>query len=60
MTNNSQKEGIKYLHICGVDNVLVKLADPSFIGFAALEKKKVTSKFVKKAHAGEKVGVHVL
>lgn len=38
----------------------MKLADPSFLGFAALEKKKITSKFVKKVHANEKVGVHVL
>lgn len=52
--------GVKYVHICGVDNILVRLADPSFIGYAALENKPLTSKFVKKRNPDEKVGVHVL
>eukprot|EP01017_Pseudomicrothorax_dubius_P011576 TRINITY_DN1435_c0_g2_i4.p1 TRINITY_DN1435_c0_g2~~TRINITY_DN1435_c0_g2_i4.p1 ORF type:complete len:413 (+),score=118.61 TRINITY_DN1435_c0_g2_i4:222-1460(+) len=55
-----EKRGIRYVHVVGVDNVLARLADPLFIGFAASRGFEITSKFVAKAHAKENVGVHVL
>ncbi|CAD8197417.1 unnamed protein product [Paramecium octaurelia] len=52
--------GIKYIHICPVDNVLCKLCDPIWIGYTEANNLTISSKFVKKAYAEEKVGMHVL
>lgn len=50
--------GIKYLHYCPVDNVLIKLADPVWVGYMETKQLDLSSKSLKKAHAHEKVGVH--
>ncbi|CAD8178687.1 unnamed protein product [Paramecium octaurelia] len=52
--------GIKYIHICPVDNALCKLCDPIWIGYVESKNLTICSKFVKKAHAEEKVGIHAL
>jgi len=52
--------GIKYIHICPVDNVLCKLCDPIWIGYVEANNLTICSKFVKKANAEEKVGIHAL
>ena len=57
--NNRLAQGIQFVHIVGVDNVLAKLCDPLFVGFACLEKKPVSCKYVHKRSWNEKVGVHV-
>eukprot|EP00727_Mastigamoeba_balamuthi_P006065 m51a1_g2078 putative udp-n-acetylglucosamine pyrophosphorylase (455) ;mRNA; r:1494002-1495867 len=49
--------GVEYVHQYGVDNVLVRVADPVFCGFVAATGSDVASKVVRKAHADEPVGV---
>ncbi len=53
-------EGVKYLHVFGVDNVLVKPADPVFIGACIEMGAEVGNKVLWKASPGEKVGVMAL
>jgi len=52
--------GIEFLQCYGVDNVLVKVADPHCIGFMALEKSDCCNKVVLKEDPTERVGVMCL
>lgn len=55
-----KKEGIQWLNVFAVDNVLQRIADPCFIG-ATIEKNcEVGAKVVRKNHPDEKVGVMCL
>ncbi len=53
-------EGIQYLNVFAVDNVLQKIADPSFIGAVIARGVEAGAKVVKKAAPDEKVGVMCL
>jgi UDP-N-acetylglucosamine/UDP-N-acetylgalactosamine diphosphorylase len=55
-----EQRGIKYLHVCSIDNALVKPADPVFVGHCIAQKADCGNKSVWKAHAHEKVGVVAL
>jgi UDP-N-acetylglucosamine/UDP-N-acetylgalactosamine diphosphorylase len=52
--------GVQWVHVFGVDNVLVKIADPEFIGFAIESKTVCSNKVVLKQRPHEKVGVMCL
>ncbi|WFD24323.1 hypothetical protein MEQU1_003022 [Malassezia equina] len=52
-----QKRGIKYLHAYGVDNCLVKVGDPAFIGVCLEKEVAAGVKVVKKTDPAESVGV---
>ena len=54
-----RRRGIEHIHTHGVDNCLVKVADPVFIGFAAALDVDIATKVVRKRNATESVGLIV-
>ena len=54
-----KKRGIEVISYFQVDNPMVNIVDPVFVGFHYIEKAEVSSKALVKAYAEEKVGVFV-
>lgn len=54
-----RKRGIQHVHAYCVDNCLVKVADPVFVGFAASKEVDIATKVVRKREANESVGLIV-
>lgn len=53
--------GVRYLFLTGVDNVLVKVCDPVFIGALATQNEFASaSKVVRKAYPEERVGIFAM
>ncbi len=50
-------KGIKWIFIGGIDNVLLKMVDPLFMGIAIEKQVKLAGKSIVKANPEEKVGV---
>lgn len=55
-----RKRGIQHIHAYCVDNCLVKVADPVFIGFSASKDVDIATKVVRKRDATESVGLILL
>ena len=52
-----EKRGIQHIHAYCVDNCLVRVADPTFIGFSASKNVDIATKVVRKRDAKESVGL---
>lgn len=57
--NDMKRRGIKNIFYHQVDNVLIKIADPVFVGYHLRDEAEISLKVVKKCHAEEKVGIVV-
>ena len=55
-----RKRGIEHIHAYCVDNCLVKVADPVFLGFSASKDVDIATKVVRKRSAKESVGLILL
>lgn len=55
-----EAKGIKHIHMYCVDNSLVKIADPIFLGFVIDNEFELATKVVRKRDATESVGLIVL
>lgn len=55
-----RRRGIQHIHAYCVDNCLVRVADPVFIGFSATQKVDIATKVVRKRNATESVGLILL
>lgn len=49
--------GVEYVHIYGVDNALIRMADPAFIGFCIAKTAECAVKVVEKVEPTEPIGV---
>ena len=57
IVSDMQKRGIQHIHAYCVDNCLVRVADPTFIGFSAEKDVDIATKVVRKRNAKESVGL---
>ena len=57
VVNDMRKRGIEHIHAYCVDNCLVRVADPTFIGFSAEKQVDIATKVVRKRNAKESVGL---
>lgn len=52
-----KRRGVLYLHAHSVDNILIKVADPVFIGYCVQQNSDCAAKVVEKSQPSEAVGV---
>ncbi|OMF27620.1 UDP-N-acetylglucosamine pyrophosphorylase [Paenibacillus sp. FSL H8-0548] len=52
-----KQRGVEWLFYYNVDNALIKVADPAFIGVAAHYNNRIATKVIEKTNADEKIGI---
>jgi len=57
MLEDMESKGIKWVYICGVDNIMVNMVDTTFLGLAIKKGVLSGSKSIEKNYPEEKVGV---
>lgn len=55
--DDMEEKNIKWVYICGVDNIMVNMVDPILLGLTIKNNFVCASKSVKKAYPEEKVGI---
>ena len=55
--DDMEKRGIRHVYAYCVDNALVKVGDPTYVGFCALRNVEAGAKVIAKAYPEEAVGV---
>ena len=55
--DDMQTRGVKHVYAYCVDNALVKVGDPTYVGFCALRNVEAGAKVIAKAYPEEAVGV---
>ena len=60
MLSKLRKRGYTELFYCQVDNPLVKIADPVFLGYHRLAEAEISTKVVRRRDPDEKVGIYGL
>lgn len=55
--DDMKNRGVKHIFICGIDNCLVKMADPLFVGYYLEKKAPVAAKSFMKRSAQEKAAI---
>lgn len=58
--DNMKNRGVRYLQVYGVDNILVKVADPVFIGYCVENEAECGNKVIRKIDPAEALGVTCL
>ena len=57
MLQDMEEKNIKWVLICGVDNIMANMVDPVFLGLTIDRKVQIASKSIAKSYPEEKVGV---
>lgn len=54
---NMKQNGVEWIYICSVDNILLKMVEPLLLGLTVTQNNEIASKTIEKVDPKEKVGI---